>query len=112
MASNQSTVDYIVEQVARAGAVAGRKVFGEYALFCDGKMVALICDDQLFMKPTVAGRSHIVGVTEKPPYKGAKPYYWISGDQWEDSDWLTELVRVSAAELPIPVRKPRKRKSP
>ena len=59
MASNQSTVDYIVEQVAGAGAVTGRKMFGEYALFCDGKMVALICDDQLFIKPTVAGRSYL-----------------------------------------------------
>ena len=110
MASSQSTVDYIAEQVARAGTVAGRKMFGEYALFCDGKMVALICDDQLFVKPTAAGRSHIGVVTEKPPYKGAGPYFWISGDQWEDSDWLTELVRVSATELPMPVRKPRKRK--
>jgi TfoX/Sxy family transcriptional regulator of competence genes len=110
MATNQSTVDYIVEQIAGAGAVAGRKMFGEYALFCDGKMVALICDDQLYIKPTVAGRSHLSVVIEKPPYKGAKPYFWISGDRWDDSDWLTELVRLSAAELPLPVKKSRKRK--
>lgn len=110
MATNQSTVDYIVEQIRGAGAVAGRKMFGEYAVFCDGKMVALICDDQLFIKPTVAGRSHIGAITERPPYKGAKPYFWISGDRWDDSDWLTELVRVSAAELPLPVKKARKRK--
>ena len=110
MASNQKTVDYIVEQVARAGAVAGRKMFGEYAIFCDSKMVALICDDQLFIKPTVAGRTYIGVVTEKPPYKGAKPYLWISGNHWDDGDWLTELVRVSAAELPLPVKKARKPK--
>lgn len=110
MASNQKTVDYIVEQVARAGAVAGRKMFGEYAIFCDGKMVALICDDQLFIKPTIAGRAYIGVVTEKSPYKGAKPYLWISGDHWDDSDWLTKLVRLSAAELPLPVKKTRKPK--
>ena len=110
MASKQSTVDYVVEQVVKAGAVAGRKMFGEYAIFCDGKMVALVCDDQLFMKPTAAGRSHIGAVDERPPYKGAKQCFWISGDQWDDNDWLTELVRISAAELPMPVRKPRKRK--
>ena len=110
MATNQSTVDYIVEQITGAGAVVGRKMFGEYAVFCDGKMVALICDDQLFIKPTVAGQSHIGSITERPPYKGAKPYFWISGDRWDDSDWLIELVRVSAAELPLPVKKARKRK--
>lgn len=110
MASNPKTVDYIVEQMARAGAVSARKMFGEYAVYCDDKMVALICDDQLFMKPTTAGRAHIGAVAERPPYKGAKPYYWISGDLWDEGDWLTELVRVSAAELPIPVKKTPKRK--
>ena len=111
MATSQSTVDFIVEQVTGAGTVAARKMFGEYALFCDGKLVALICDDQLFIKPTVAGRAHIGDVTEKPPYKGAKPSFWISGDDWDNSDWLTALVRITAAELPVPVKKPRKPKS-
>jgi TfoX/Sxy family transcriptional regulator of competence genes len=102
-------VDYLVEQVKHAGAVAARKMFGEYAIFCDGKMVALICDDQLFIKPTLAGRSLIGTVEEKSPYKGVKSYFWISGERWDDGEWLTELVRTSAADLPRPVKKPRKR---
>ena len=85
-------------------------MFGEYAVYYNGKMVALICDDQLFIKPTLAGRAYVGVVTEKPPYEGAKPYFWISGDRWEDGDWLTELVRLSAAELPLPVKKARKPK--
>ncbi len=105
MASQKSTVDFIVEQAAKAGAVSSRKMFGEYALFCDGKMVALICDDQLFVKPTAAGRTHIGVPTEAPPYKGAKPCFLISGDKWDDADWLAELIRVSTAELPLPTKK-------
>ena len=58
----------------------------------------------------LSGRTYIDVTTEKPPYKGAKPHLWISGDQWDDSDWLTELVRVSAADLPLPVKKARKPK--
>ena len=111
MASNQCTVDFIVEQSAGAGAVAGRKMFGEYALFCDGKMVGLICDNQLFIKPTVAGHAHIGAATERAPYKGAKPCFWISGDLWENGDWLTALVRLTAADLPLPAKKPRKQKT-
>ena len=45
MASQQGTVDFIVEQMARAGAVSARKMFGEYGIYCDGKMVALVCGD-------------------------------------------------------------------
>ncbi len=52
MASSQGTVDFIVEQMASAGTVSARKMFGEYGIYCDGKMVALVCDDRLFVKPT------------------------------------------------------------
>lgn len=107
MASQQSTVDFIVEQCAGAGSVSARKMFGEYALFCEGKMVALVCDDQLFVKPTAAGRAHLGEVQEVPPYTGAKPCFLVSGDRWDDADWLARLIALSAAALPMPVSKRR-----
>ncbi len=109
MSSRQSTVDFIVEQMAKAGVVSARKMFGEYGVYCDGKMVALVCDDQLFVKPTAAGRAFIGEVTEGAPYKGAKPCFLISPEKWDDHEWLTELIRISAVELPLPVKKRRKR---
>ena len=102
MSSRQATVDFIVEQIAGAGAVSQRKMFGEYAIYCDGKVVALVCDDQLFVKPTSAGRALIGAAIEQPPYKGAKPSFLIAGDRWEDGDFLTDLVRATAGELPAP----------
>jgi TfoX/Sxy family transcriptional regulator of competence genes len=108
MASKQSTVDFIVEQMQAAGAVSAKKMFGEHAVFCDGKLVGLICDDQLFVKPTRGGRDHIVDVTEAPPYPSAKPCFAIAGDQWDDAAWLAELIRVTAAELPVPVKRRRR----
>lgn len=113
MATQQSVVDFIVEQASGAGLVTGRKMFGEYALFCAGKLVALVCDDQLFVKPTGAGRAHLVHPTEAPPYKGAKPCFLIPGDRWDDAAWLSRLIRLTADELPAPVKKPpRKRSTP
>ena len=105
MASHQSTVDYILEQIAKAGIVYARKMFGEYALYCDIKVVALVCDNQLFVKPTHAGKAFIGAVVEAPPYSGAKPYFLISGDKWDDRQWLAELIRISAEELPLPKQK-------
>ncbi len=110
LASQQSTVDYILEQMTIAGAVSARRMFGEYAVFCNGKMVALIIKDELFVKPTEAGRAHIGDVTERRPYSASKPYFHIPGDRWDDADWLAGLVRTTAAALPIPVKKARKRK--
>ena len=105
MATSQGTIDYILEQIGDAGTVTAKKMFGEYGLYCDGKIVALVCDGQLYLKPTKGGRAFIGKCEERPPYKGAKPYLYISGDKWDDNEWLSTLVQLSAAELPLPKMK-------
>lgn len=101
MASDQSFVDYVCEQIAAAGHIRHRKMFGEYVVYCDTKIVALVCDNQFFLKPTAAGRALLDHVQEGLPYPGAKP--WIIADEWLDDDaFVAKLVRVTAAELPMP----------
>ena len=107
MASEQTFVDFIVDQIENAGEISAKKMFGEYALYSGEKMFALICDDKLFIKPTQAGRAFIGDVVEAPPYPGAKPSFLIE-EKVEDRGWLSELVRISVAELPVP--KPKKKK--
>ena len=102
MASNRRTVEFFVEQAAAAGAVSARPMFGEYGLYCDGKMVGIIGEDQLFIKPTAMGRSFAGGADEVSPYPGAKPCLLIKPDRWDDAEWMSELVRITAAELPPP----------
>ncbi len=77
-------------------------MFGEYCIYCDQKVVALVCDEELFVKMTLAGKEYLGRCEEKPPYPGAKPWFFISGDYWDDSEWLSQLIKISAAELPIP----------
>jgi DNA transformation protein len=52
MATSRSTTEFILDQLSAVPNVRVRKMFGEYALYCDEKVVALICDDQLFVKIT------------------------------------------------------------
>ena len=108
MASDQAFVDFVVAQIGNAGEITAKKMFGEYGLFSDGKIFALICDNKLFIKPTNAGRTFIQDVVEAPPYPGAKPSLLIEA-QVEDREWLSHLVRITVRELPAP--KPKKRKS-
>lgn len=108
MATQQRTVDYLLEQASGAGAVSAKPMFGEYGVYVDGKMVGSICDDQLYLKPTVSGRLHAEPVSDAPPYPGAKPHLLIAADRWDDGAWLGDLLRVTAAALPIPkMRKPK-----
>jgi len=105
MATAQSTVDFILDQLAAVGDVSARKMFGEYGVYSAGRMVALICDDQLFVKPTNAGRAFAGKIAEAPPYPGAKPCLLISAEHIEDGTWLSDLIRISAKEIPEPKKK-------
>jgi DNA transformation protein len=108
VSTQQKTVDYILEQSAGAGTMTAKKMFGEYGMYCDGKVMAFVCDDQLFIKPTAAGRAYLGEVTEAEAYPGSKPYFLIEGDRWDDADWLAGLVKTTADDLPAP--KPKKAK--
>ncbi|HHS82096.1 MAG TPA: competence protein TfoX, partial [Devosia sp.] len=43
MASSQEFVDFVVEQMGGAGTISARKMFGEYGVYCDGKLIGLVC---------------------------------------------------------------------
>jgi DNA transformation protein and related proteins len=102
MPTEQATVDAVVFFATGAGGISARKMFGEYALYCDEKLVGLICDDQLFIKPTPTARQIAGDVQEAPPYPGAKPSLLIPRERWENGTWLSGLIRASADELPMP----------
>ena len=107
MASDINFVEYVVGQLEHLGEVSARKMFGEYAIYHKEKLVALVCDNQVFVKPTQAGRAFIGEVVETPPYPGAKPSF-LMGDQVEDKEWLGQLISLTEKELPAP--KPKKEK--
>lgn len=107
MASDKKFLDFIVDQLENVGQISFKQMFGEYAVYSDGKIFALVCDNRLFIKPTNGGRAFIKDVVEAPPYAGAKPSFLI-GDKIDDRDWLSELARITLTELPEP--KPKKPK--
>jgi TfoX/Sxy family transcriptional regulator of competence genes len=107
MSSKQDFVDFVIGQLQPVEDISFKKMFGEYALYSCNKIFALICDNKLYIKPTVAGKNYIHDVVEAPPYPGAKPCFLIE-DKIEDHKWLSTLVKLTVSELPEP--KPRKGK--
>jgi TfoX/Sxy family transcriptional regulator of competence genes len=109
MASDLNFVEYVVDQLDQSCAASYQKMFGEFGLYSAGKMFGVICDNRLFIKPTSGGRAFIGDVVEAAPYPGAKPFFLVE-DQIDDSTWLSELVRITARELPAPKAKKRTKK--
>jgi len=110
MASSVGTVQFICDQAGLGKRLTFRKMFGEYALYLDGKVVALICDDQLFLKPTPAGLGYLGNATEAPPFPGAKNFFLLSSEL-DDPDRLSGALRVTARALPEPRPKPARSRS-
>ena len=98
--SNADLVQYITEQASKAGVVKAKKMFGDYTLYCDEKVVGLICDDILYLKPLKSLEPILCEEDKRlqPPYDGAKPHYLITNV--DDRDYISLLVKVVADSLP------------
>ena len=110
MATSRTTIDFLMDQLQGLDALRSVPMFGEYALYAQGKVFAFVCDDTLFIKPTEAGRAFLGQVDEAPAYPGSRLYYRITADDWDDREWLAALVRVTVAALPEP--KPKRPRTP
>lgn len=106
MSTSQSTMDYILDQLSPLRDVSARKMFGEYALYYEGKVVGLVCDNKLYIKITEPGKEFVDEFYQEGfAYPGAKVSMFIDEERIEDSGWLSELVRITAESLPIPKKK-------
>ena len=103
MASNADFVQYIADQCSGAGEIVTKRMFGEYGIYCDGKLFGLVCDDRFYIKPTEGGRALLKEVKLCPPYDGAKDYFLIA--DVDDRDIITKLVKITCQELPEPKKR-------
>lgn len=101
MATHQDFIDYVAEQAALGERLTRRKMFGEYALYVDGKVVAFACDNSLFVKPSAAAQRLAPGLPARPPYPGAKDYP-VADELLDDADALRTLLLETAALMPEP----------
>lgn len=105
MATGSEFIAYVHEQAGFGARLAHRRMFGEYALYLDGKVVAFACDDSLFLKPTAAGRATLPRVTEGQPYPVAKAHY-VLDEFLDDVAVLRAALQATADALPAPKPRP------
>lgn len=112
MATNQSFVDHVLDQAELGDALNFRKMFGEYALYHSGKVVAFACDNSLFIKPTSASEALAPELPRGPPYPGAKDYP-IADELLDSPEALRALFLATSDALPAPKpKKPGAKKPP
>ena len=95
-------MNYLLDQLRGCGPVSSRRMFGEFCLYFDGRPVGLVCNDELFLKPSEAARQLMREVREGAPFPGARPHLRITADDWDDRQWLGQMVRATFDSLPPP----------
>ena len=108
MATQLKTVLYIVDQSGLGTRLSYRRMFGEYALYLNTKVVALVCDDRLFLKPTDEGRILLGNPREVPAYPGSRNYFLLE-EELESPPLLRNAFEVTEAALPLPKPKSKSR---
>lgn len=108
MASDLKTVAFIVDQSGLGTRLEYKRMFGEFALYLNTKVIAFVCDNQLFLKPTEAGRALLGTPTEAPAYPGSKNYFLLD-DALDDPELLRRAFEVTESALPLPKSKPKRR---
>lgn len=108
MSTSAATIAHILDTLAPLP-LSSRKMFGEYALYLEGKTVAFVCDDTLFIKPTPGANALLPNTERGPAYPGSKDYI-IGSESLDDPDLCIRALRAVAADTPPP--KPKKPKKP
>lgn len=106
MASRLEYVEFVCGQLSGSGKVTWKKMFGDYCIYCNTKVLGLICDDIVYIKPTKAGEMLLEDAPKQPPYEGAKPHIVL--EELDNIEFLAKFVQATCEELPLP--KPKKKK--
>ncbi|MDO4906046.1 MAG: TfoX/Sxy family protein [Lautropia sp.] len=111
MATRQDFVDFVLDQAGLVPRLTYRKMFGEYALYLDDKIVGFACDNSLFLKITQASVDWEKRLPKGEIFPGSKPYLVV--DELLDQPMeLAALMEATALVLPVPKpKKPRRRRS-
>lgn len=84
-------------------------MFGEYALYADGKVVALVCDNLLYVKILPASQELEGQCEPGVPYPGAKPHYIVEEGQLTSVANLPGILFAIAESVQEKKKKAKKR---
>lgn len=108
MASSQATANFILDKLRHPGQFSVKSLFGEFALYANGKTVGFICDNLLYVKILPASRDLEPLCEKAPAYPGSKPYYLIEETQLSTLPNLPAILFAIAKAIPAKKKKARK----
>ena len=110
MATSKETADFILSKLRHPDRFSAKPMFGEFGLYADGKMVAVICDGRFYVKIAAASAELEDQCEKGEPYPRAKPHYLIDEGQLSTIPNLPAILFGLAESMPV--KKSRKKTKP
>ena len=100
MASDQSYLDYILDQLSGLEGVTFRAMMGEYILYFNGKIIGGIYDNRFLVKPVKSALRLLPDAPREIPYPGAKDMLLVTDP--DNRELLETLLTAMYQDLPAP----------
>ena len=97
MASTESYLQYVLEQLSSVEGITHRAMMGEYLLYVRGKVVGGVYDDRLLVKPTPSAKALLSTAPLALPYEGGKPMLLVT--EADDRETLARVFETVYGDL-------------
>lgn len=111
-ASTEDFAKTVVASMDVGNSITYGRMFSGFCIYCDLKVVGIVCEDELFIKPTEEGRAFLgdkVCESAVGPKKG-RPWFLIKEAEMSNKAWISEFIKITADALPLPKPKKKKKK--
>lgn len=105
MASSEEYVNFVCSQIEGVGVIRAKRMFGEWGIYVDEKMVMMVCDDISYVRQVTEIADLMRDAERGFPYPGSKEYYILDVDH---RDHARQVVKVLAEVLPYPKSRAKK----
>jgi TfoX/Sxy family transcriptional regulator of competence genes len=105
MASTQSFIEFVCDQIKGTGEITYKKMFGEYMIYVNAKPILLVCDNTVYIKMLNEIKEAMQNEETGEPYKGAKPHYILNVDNAEFSKKIVSILEPISS---LPKKKKKK----
>lgn len=85
MATTESYINYVCEELNGIGNIRYKKMFGEYMVYLNDKPVMIVCENTSFVKKLDIIKEEMKNAETGFPYEGAKEHYILDIDNIEFS---------------------------
>ena len=96
MSTSAQYLDYLAELLAPLGQITHRRMFGGAGIYCDGVIIAIVVDDQLYLKADQVNQPDFEA-------EGLEPFtYEAKGRRAQMSYWRAPDDALESAAIMLP----------